>query len=217
MFGLWVGQGLEDPEHYVPYLLQGGLGLPDREFYVADTPHMADIRAKYRVHIANVLKLAGIADAEAKAQRIFDFEMQIAKAHVAREDSEDVLKANNRWQRADFAKNAPGLDWNAYFTAAGLGGQPVFDVWQPSAITGEAALASSVPVDTWKDYLTFHAIDHFAGVLPKAFVDERFDFYSRTLSGTLKLQDRWKRGNRCDEQRPRRGGRPALCGEIFPA
>lgn len=194
LFGVWVVQGLEDPEHYVPYLLQGGLGLPDREYYISDNARMADIRAKYKTHIANVLKLAGIADAEAKAGRIFDLETQIAKAHVAREDSEDVHTANNPWKREDFAKKAPGLDWAAYFGAAGLADQPMFDVWQPKAVTGEAALAGSAPIGTWKEYLTFRTIEHFASTLPKAFVDERFAFYGRTLNGTQKLQDRWKRG-----------------------
>jgi predicted metalloendopeptidase len=193
LFGLWIAQGLEDPEHHVPYLLQGGLGMPDREYYLADDQRMADDRAKYRAHIAAVFKLAGIAEADAKAARILDLEIKIAKAHATREDSSDVLKANNRWKREEFASKAPGMDWAAYFAAAGLGDQPLFIVWQPSAVVGAAALVGSETLQTWKDYLAFHAIDHFAGVLPKAFAEERFDFYGKTLSGTPKLQDRWKR------------------------
>ncbi len=129
----------------------------------------------------------------AKAARIFALETKIAQAHVSRVDSEDVHKANNPWKRADFASRAPGLDWNAYFTAADLGDQQNYVVWQPHAVTGISALVASEPVDVWKDYLAFHLFEHYGSVLPKAFVDERFAFYGTTLSGTPKIRDRWKR------------------------
>ncbi len=193
IFGLWVSQSFTDPTRNVPYLLQGGLGMPDRDYYLASSDKMAAIRAKYKAHIAAVLKLAGIADAETKAERIFALEMKIAAAHTSRADSEEVHKANNPWTRAEFPSRAPGLDWAAYFGAAGLGNQQGFVVWQPGAISGTSALVASEPVAVWKDYLTFHLIDHSAGVLPKAFVEERFAFYGTTLTGTTKMRDRWKR------------------------
>src|SRR5579885_929070 len=193
IFGVWITIGLNDATRNEPYLLQGGLGMPDREYYLSSDPHMAADRAAYIRHISNVLKLAGVADAAARAQAIFDLEKKIAAAHASRVDSEDVHKANNPWRREDFAKKAPGLDWNAFFAAAGLGDQPVVIVWQPHGIVGEAALVASEPLDVWKAWLTFHLIDHNANVLPKAFVAERFDFYGKTLSGTPQLQDRWKR------------------------
>ena len=193
IFGVWITQGFEDPDHNVPYLLQGGLGMPDRDYYLDTSPKMADLRVKYQAHIAKVLKLAGVADADSKAEAIMALETKMAKAHTSRVDSEDVHKANNPWQRTDFAAKAPGLDWDAYFKAAGLGDQQTFIAWQPEAITGLSALVASEPVDTWKAYLTFHAVDHYAGVLPKAFVDERFAFYGTALSGTPQNQDRWKR------------------------
>ncbi len=193
IFGVWITQGFSDPDHNVPYLLQGGLGMPDREYYLEQTPQMAKLRDQYRAHIANVLKLAKIADADKKAAAIFALETRIAQSHVTRADSEDVHKADNPWKRADFAAKAPGLDWNAYFGAAGLGDQQDYIVWHPSAVKGISALVASEPVPLWQDYLTFHLIDHFAGVLPKAFVDERFAFYGTDLSGTPKNRDRWKR------------------------
>jgi predicted metalloendopeptidase len=192
IFGVWITQALEDPSRNVPYLLQGGLGLPDRDYYLVQSPKMADIRTKYQAHIAAMLKLAGIADAEAKAARIFALETKIAQTHASRVESEDVLKANNPWARADFATHAPGLDWDAYFHAADLEA-PTYIVWQPGAVKGISALVASEPLDVWKDYLTYHAIEHYAGVLPKAFVDERFAFYGTVLSGTPKMRDRWKR------------------------
>jgi predicted metalloendopeptidase len=193
IFGIWVNQAFEQPGRNVPYILQGGLGMPDREYYLSKSPKMAAIRAKYQAHVAAVLKLAGIADADAKAARIMALETKIASAHTSRAESEDVLKANNPWNRGSFAKRAPGMDWNAYFAAAGLSGQPDFIVWQPGAVAGTAALVSNQPVGVWKDYLTYQIIDHYAGVLPKAFVNERFAFYGTTLNGTPKIRDRWKR------------------------
>jgi predicted metalloendopeptidase len=193
IFGVWISQAFEDPSRNVPYLLQGGLGMPDRDYYLAKSPKMAEIRTKYRAHIATVLKLAGFADSSAKAARIFALETKIALAHSSRIDSEDVRKANNPWKRDEFAKRAPGLDWNAYLRSAGLGAQQDFIIWQPRAIIGISALVANQPVDVWKDYLTYHLFDHYAGVIPKAFVNERFAFYGTTLSGTPKIRDRWKR------------------------
>ncbi len=193
IFGVWVNQAFEAPGRNAPYLLQGGLGMPDREYYLAKSPKMAVIRAKYQAHIAAVLKLAGIGDADAKAGRILALETKIAAAHTSRADSEDVHKANNPWTRTSFAQRAPGLDWNAYFAAAGLADQPDFIVWQPGAVTGTAALASSQPVAVWKEYLTYQLLDHYSRVLPKAFAAENFAFYGTVLSGTPKIRDRWKR------------------------
>jgi predicted metalloendopeptidase len=193
VFGVWITQGFADPGHNVPYLLQGGLGMPDRDYYLEQSPQMAKLRDQYRAHIANVLKLAKIADAGKKADAIFALETRIAQGHASREDSEDVQKANNPWKRADFTAKAPGMDWDAYFRSASLSGQQDFIVWHPSAAKGISALVASEPVALWKDYLTFHLIDHYASLLPKAFVDERFAFYGTGLSGTPKIRDRWKR------------------------
>jgi len=193
VLGLWVAQDLDDPSRYAPFLLQGGLGLPDRDYYLDPSPRMAELRARYREHVAAVLKLAGIADAEAKAGRIVEFESLIATAHSSREDSSDVVKGNNHWARADFAARAPGLDWDAYFEAAGLGKQQQFVVWQPGAATGIAALVRDQPLATWKEYLAFRTVESAGSFLPKAFVEEQFAFYGKALSGTPKQSDRWKR------------------------
>ena len=193
LFGLWVAQDLDDPAHYSPFLVQGGLGMPDREYYLDPSQGMADIRNKYREHIAAMLRLAGFSQPEARAAAIMELEHRIAQAHVSREETEDVAKGNNHMTLAQLQERAPGLDWKLYFDAAGLGGQDRFVVWQPAAFTGIAALVGSVPVDTWKDYLAFRAIDGRASVLPTAIQNEGFAFYGRTLSGTPQLRERWKR------------------------
>src|SRR5262249_54001216 len=151
VFGLWVAQDLDDPSRYSPFLLQGGLGMPDRDYYLDASPQMAAIRAEYTPHLARVLKLANIADADAQAPRVMELEKRIASVHGSRVDSADVAKGNNRWSRADFEKRAPGLDWNAYFAAAGLERQQSFVVWHPTAVTGISALAASQPLGVWKE------------------------------------------------------------------
>jgi endothelin-converting enzyme/putative endopeptidase len=193
LFGLWVAPGFNDSEHYTAYLLQGGLQLPDREYYLADNEHMRTIRTQYQAHISTMLKLAGFTDPDARAARIVELERAIAQAHRTLADNQDIHKANNTWLQADFAIKAPGLDWTEYFRAAGLQ-QTNLIVWQPEAFAAESALVASAPLDTWKDWLAFHLIDAYAGVLPKALAQEGFAFFGKTLSGTPQQRPRWQRG-----------------------
>ncbi len=193
LFGLFVAQGLEDPSKNVGYLMQGGLGMPDREYYLAADKDMAANREAYRKYIAAILKLAGDADADKQAKAIFDLEMKIARAHANVIDSQDIHKANNPWALADYAKNAPGIDWTAFFDAAKLNSQQTLFAWQPDAIRMLSALVASEPLQTWKDYLRFHAINHSAGLLPKAYADLSFGFHGTQLNGTSQQRDRWKR------------------------
>ena len=194
LFGLWIAPDFNDSEHYTVYLLQGGLGLPDREYYLSDSEHMRTLRTQYQAHISAMLNLAGLSDPDARAKRVVELEHAIAEKHWNLDDDQDIHKANNPWKRSDFAAKAPGLDWDAYFAAAGLGHQSNFIVWQPSAFTGESALVASVPLESWKDLLSYHLIENYAGVLPKAFADERFVFFGKTLSGTPEQRPRWQRG-----------------------
>ena len=192
LFGLWVSVDLLQPERTAPYLVQGGLGMPDRDFYLGDG-RMADLRKQYQQYIGKVLQLAGVADAAGKAARILALETRIAQAHVSQEQTNDVTKGANAWTRADFNAKAPGMDWEAFLEAARLGGQQDFIVWQPGAVAGLSRLVATEPLDTWKDYMTFHALDRSAAYLPKAFADARFAFHGTALSGTPEQSERWKR------------------------
>ena len=194
LFGLWVSQSLDDPGKNVPYLLQGGLGMPDREYYLGQDAHMQKVRAAYRAYIADMFRTAGMSDADARAERVVALENKIATAHLDRTASEDVHKANNPWRTADLPRLAPGLDWGAYLGAAGLSSQPVIVAWQPGAIKGLSALAASEPLESWKDWLAFHTLNRNANYLPAAYDDLRFGFYGKALTGTTKQRDRWKRG-----------------------
>lgn len=194
LFGIWVAPGFSDSAHYTPYLLQGGLGIPSRDYYLGSSAKMKEVQAAYKKYVAALLKLAGMADSDKKADAILDLETQIAKAQESIVESQDVVKANNVWAKADFAKKAPGLDWDQFFQGADLARVNSYIVWQPSAFTALSKLVASVPLDTWKAWMAFHYVNHFAPDLPKAFVDARFDFYGKALSGTPQQQDRWKRG-----------------------
>ena len=194
LFGLWVAPGFEDYQRYNAYLLQGGLALPDREYYLADSGHMREIRAKYQAYVASMMKLAGYDNPDRRAVRILELEHAIATRHRSLEDNQDIHKSNNVWTPADFLAKAPGLDWTEYFRAAGLSKQKNFIVWQPEAFTGESALVASMPLDSWKDWLAFHLLDEYGSALPKAFADARFDMYGKTLSGVSQQRPRWERG-----------------------
>jgi putative endopeptidase len=194
LFGLWTAPGFNDSDHYAAYLMQGGLELPDREYYLAESPQMKTIRTEYQKHIAEMLKLAGFTDADARAGRVLELEHSIAEKHISLSDNDDIHKANNTWKPADFTAKAPGLDWQEFFQAAGLDRQQEFTVWQPTAFTGEAALVESVPLDTWKDWLAFHLVEGYAPFLPKAFADAQFNFVGKQLFGVSQQRPRWERG-----------------------
>ena len=193
LFGVFVAQGLTDPDHNMPYLLQGGLGMPDRDYYVSTNPKTAAVRTEYKRHVTAVLGLAGFKDAPARAARIIDLETKMAGVHATREQSADV-KLPQVWTRDALPSKAPGLDWPALLEAARLNDAPSFIVWHPSAVTGLSALVAKAPLDTWKDWLAFHAVNQVTGFLPKAFVDEGFAFYGKTLNGTPQQRPRWQRG-----------------------
>ena len=193
LFGLWVAQGFAEPERNLPYLLQGGLGLPDRAYYVTPSAPMADLRQRYSQHIGAMLKLAGFANSAARAERVMALETKIAQAHASRADSADIVKANNSWTVVDFAARAPGMDWPAFFKGAMLDQASSFMVWHPGAVSGAAALVASVDTATWKDYLSFHQINQHADALPKAFGAQHFAFYGVALAGTPQQAPRYRR------------------------
>jgi putative endopeptidase len=193
LFGLWVTQALSEPERTVPYLLQGGLGMPDREYYLSDKPEMAKLRMAYQSYVGELLKLTGTSDPTGRAERIMALEKKAAAVHADLVASQDVHKANNPATIADLKSNAPGLDWQAYLEAAGLEKQPMFIIWQPGAIKGMSALIAREPLQTWKEWLAFHTINQYAIYLPQTYDDLHFGFYGRTLEGIPQQRERWKR------------------------
>ena len=193
LFGVWIAQGLQDPSRNMPYLLQGGLGLPDRDYYTSASPKMAALRKAYTEHVTAILSLAGFTKAGARAAAIVDLETKMARVHATRVQSADV-KLPQVWTREQLATKAPGLDWPVLLESAGLKDAPAFTVWHPAAVTGLSALAAKAPLGAWKDWLAFHTINEAAGFLPKAYVDQSFAFYGKALNGTVQPRPRWQRG-----------------------
>jgi putative endopeptidase len=192
--GMGVELDLKDNTVYSGYLGQGGLGLPDRDYYLEDKASFVEIRAKYVKHIGNMLKLAGIADADAKAQRIYDLEKKIATTHWSQAESRQIDKLYNPVAATELGAKMPGFDWALFLKTVGIGDLKTVIATQPSALQGAAKLVSSEPIETWKDYLTFKIIKDAAPFLSKAFVDEDFAFDGPILSGTPQNKERWKRG-----------------------
>lgn len=192
LFGVFVTQGLATPGEQLPYLMQGGLGLPDREYYLSNDPKMADIRNSYQAYVATILQDAAYPDPKGAAGRIVDLEMKIAKAHEPREESEDFKNGAQVWTRQQLEQKAPGIDWAALLNAAQLGNAQKFDAYHFAAIPKLAALVGSEPLQSWKDWLTFHLLNENANVLPKAFRDASFGFNGTVLQGTPQQRPRDK-------------------------
>jgi putative endopeptidase len=192
--GAGIQQDLKDNTVYAVYMGQGGLGLPDRDYYLVDNPKFVETRAKYLTHIATMLRLGGVADPAGAAQRIFDLEKAIAQTHWTRAELRQVEKVYNPMQVAALATAMPGFDWKTMLDAQQVGSQPRVIVAQPSALTGTAKIIAATPLSTMKEYLSFHEIRRAAPFLSKAFVNENFAFTGTVLSGTPQLKERWKRG-----------------------
>jgi len=172
LLGLSVEPGLHGEANNVALLLQGGLGLGDRDRYLSTAADDQSQRTRYERYIGRMLALAGFDQPEQRAAGVMALEIAIARTHATSAASADEANASNLWTRADFARQAPGMDWSAFFAAAKLSKQQSFVVWQPSAVTGAAALVASQPLAAWLDYLRFHVIHAHVDVLPHAFADE---------------------------------------------
>jgi predicted metalloendopeptidase len=171
VLGLSVEHSIHGENNYTAFLVQGGLALGDRDRYLSNEPDARERRERYRRYIARVLTLAGFDHAEERASSVLALETAIADTHATSQASAVDANADHRWSRSDFVRDAPGMDWDAFFDAAGLNSQLVVVAWQPSAVKGVAALVAARPLEAWKNYLRFHAIDDDADMLPRAFAE----------------------------------------------
>ena len=191
-FGGYVGQDDKNPDVYIYNMRQGGLGMPDRDFYLKDNERNAKLQAAYLAHLQNVLTLAGEKNAAARAQAIYDFEKKVAAVHWDKNDSSDATKTYNKLTIADLARTAPGFDWATFIRGIGVKEDSLL-VAQPSAFAGEAKLLTEAPIAVIRDLLLVRSVDAFADVLPDAVAQESFSFFGTALSGTPQMQERWKR------------------------
>jgi len=195
--GAPLGPGVDgdakEPTRNTLYIGQGGIGLPDRDYYLKDDATLKGYRTKYVAYITTVLTAAQVPAPATAAADILALETRLARAHWTRVESRDAVKTYNRIAVTDLPTQFPGFDWAAWIGELGIGTAPAVVVAQPSFVKALAATVASTPVDRWKPYLTFHLVDRFAPYLHKALVDARFDFRNRTLQGVAELQPRWKR------------------------
>ena len=177
ILGLSVEQGLGGEGVYLPFLVQGGLGLPDRESYLSADSGAETLRRRYRAYIGRLLALSGRDDADQRAAAVLALETALARSQATPEASADDRNAENLWTRAEFARQAPGMDWPVFLSAAGLAQAERVVAWQPGAVRGVAAEVTNTPLSVWKDYLRFHLLDHDADVLPRAYADQALAFH----------------------------------------
>jgi putative endopeptidase len=185
----------KDAKMNIPHLDQGGLGLPEKDYYFRTDPKSVEIRAKYVAAIANMFGLVGISDSEAqaKAATVMSLETELAKSSLDVTSRRDPQKLFNEMPKRQLAQLSPGFDFDEFFSKVKAPRFTTLNVEVPAFVTGFSQVVSSRPMSELRDYLVWHYLNASASLLSKNFVDERFNFYSRTLQGTKELRPRWKR------------------------
>ena len=201
-FEFGVGIDDKDSSKQIAEVYQGGLSLPDRDYYLVDTERFKTIRAKYIEHMKKMLVLAGDTpeQAAAEAAAVMEIETAMAKASMSRTDMRDPEKRYHIYTLVDFEKMTPNFEWSAYFHAIGIGHFDTLNVGTPDFFKALDGLIQSEPLDAWKSYLRWHVLHGQAEELPKAFFDENFNFFSHTLAGQAEPQARWKQCSTMTDQ-----------------
>jgi putative endopeptidase len=191
LFDVGIGPDDKDPNRYVIQVAQGGLGLPDRDYYLL--PRFAAKKAAYQAYVAQILGMAGWPNAAAEAQAIVDFETKVAEVSWAKDQMRDPDAVYNPMTVAELQQMAPGLDWSGLMQGAELGAESHVLIDAKTAFPKIAALYASTPLETLKAWEAFHLANNSASYLNKAFTDAKFEFYGHTLTGQEAQKPRWKR------------------------
>jgi putative endopeptidase len=193
-FNFGVGQDDKDSSKQIAQIFQGGLSLPDRDYYIVDSARFKAIRAQYIEHLNKMFVLAGDTSEQAakEAAAVMEIETAMAKAATSRTDLREPANRYHIYTLVDFDKMAPAFDWNAYFKAIGIGRFDTLNVATPEFFKALSGLIQSEPVDSWKSYLRWHSLHGQAQELSKAFFDENFAFFGKTLAGQKEPIARWK-------------------------
>ena len=195
LFGFDSGADFKDASMIIAQLDQGGLGLPDRDYYVKDDAKSVELREKYVAHMQKIFELLGDAPhkAAAEAKAVMDIETSLAKNALDQTSRRDPQKIYHKMSEKELASLNPEFDWNVYFDGVKA---PKFDslnVVEPDFIRGLQSVVEAHSLDDWKTYLRWHVVHANAPILPSVFVNENFAFFSKTLEGTKELRPRWKR------------------------
>ncbi|MFY8018603.1 MAG: M13 family metallopeptidase [Inhella sp.] len=192
---LGVEPDFKNPKAYRPLTWQGGIGLPDRDYYLQDKDEAyAKAVAAYSGYLTKLATLAGLKDPAKAAADTIRLERQLAATHWDKVENRNPVKLYNPRSKAELAKTAPGLDWAGFVQAAGLGSVQNFSISQPSATAGAAKLLAEAPMEQWRHYFLLRQLDTAADTLPKAFRDAKFAFQGTALSGTTEEKPRWQLG-----------------------
>jgi len=193
--GIFVAPDAKRSTDYALWFSQGGLGLPDRDYYLSDDAKLLGFRTKYREHVAKMLTLLGDAHAGDEAGRILALETALAKIQWTRVANRDPQKTYNPRSLAQLKELAPSIDWRSYLEKGGVPDPlPTMIVRQPDYLQGLSGLIKSTPLPTWKEYFRYQLLSGSAPYLTRALVDEDFAFTQGVLRDTPKNQERWKRG-----------------------
>jgi putative endopeptidase len=195
IFTFGAGQDLKKSESVIAVTGQGGLSLPDRDYYFKDDAKSKSTRDAYVQHVTNMFKLLGDdADkAAAEAQTVMKIETQLAQVSLDRVARRDASKQYHKMAPADLKNVMANFDWSTYFKKRSVPAFTEINVAHPDFFKGVDAMLTSVSIDDWKTYLRWHLVHDAADALSTAFVNENFDFYSKTLNGTKEIQPRWRR------------------------
>lgn len=194
-FVLGVGADEKNSTMNIVYAYQSGMSLGEREYYLDNDDHTREIREKYRKHVANMFRLAGFTDEEARkdADAVLKVETMLAEAAYDNVKLRDPQANYHKMKVTDLKREVPGIDWDVYLTAAGLGGIEELNVGQPEVIKAVADIWNKLPLDEQKAYLQWKVLDESGSYLSDAFAAESFDFYGKALSGQQQIKPRWKR------------------------
>jgi putative endopeptidase len=195
LFSFSSGQDFKDSTAVIAQLDQGGLGLPDRDYYLKDDPKSVELRQKYAAHVARMFELAGEKPEIAKvhAATVMKIETDLAKASLDRVSRRDPEKIYHPMKEGELAHIGGWFQWTAYFTGTGAPQFQNVNVSWPDYFKAVGAEIQSVSLEDWKPYLTWNLLHAEAAFLPTAFAKETFDFFGKTLSGAEEMRPRWKR------------------------
>ncbi|WP_396157708.1 M13 family metallopeptidase [Flavobacterium sp.] len=193
-FNISVYTDFKDPTKYILITWQGGLGLPEKEYYTSTDAKMADIRKKYVIHVEKMLQLGGIENPAESAAKIMALETSLANQHMKKEDTRDMLKLYNKYATADLKMLMPDFNWIEMLTKASVEKEKSIVVTQVEYLKNLNNIIKSTPIDTWKTYLKWGLINKSASLLTTQLDNQNFEFYSKTLNGTEKPEEDWKRG-----------------------
>ncbi|MEK8179155.1 M13-type metalloendopeptidase [Flavobacterium buctense] len=192
-FNVSVYTDFKDPTKYTLITWQGGLGLPEREYYLATDAKMADIRTKYVAYIEKMFQLTNMPNAAESATKIMALETTLANQHMKKEDTRDIIKLYNAYAVKDLKTLMPDFNWTAMFKNAGVDKEKKLVVTQVNYIKSLNNIIKNTPIDTWKTYLKWGLINNSSESLTTALDNQKFEFYSKTLYGVEKQQEDWKR------------------------